>query len=116
MELQMRQGDYVPDGAGGFRTLTGREEMLQQVLFLLTARRGKFPLIPELGSRLYQLGREKPSARAALAEHYAAEALAGETDIAVTGVTLTEENENLRIRVDLEWRGESASVTVEVEL
>ena len=113
MELQMKQGDYVPDGAGGLRTLTGREELLQRVLFQLTARRGMFPLLPELGSRLYQLGREKPSTRQTLAAHYAAEALAGERELEVTGVELTEEGEDILVRVELCWHGEVLTVTVE---
>ena len=75
MELRLEQGDYVPNGAGGFQRLEGAEALLQRVLFRLTARRGQFPFLPELGSRLYQLGREKPSAREALALQYVTEAL-----------------------------------------
>ena len=79
MELQIQNGDYVPDGLGGFRRLTGGEALLQRVLFRLVPRRGAFPFMPELGSRLYLVLREKPAARQALAEQYVAEALAGET-------------------------------------
>ena len=78
MELQIQNGDYVPDGLGGFRRLTGGEALLQRVLFRLVPRRGAFPFMPELGSRLYLVLREKPAARQALAEQYVAEALAGE--------------------------------------
>lgn len=63
---KLRNGDYVPDGVGGFATASGAEAVLERVYFLLTARRGKFPLLPEVGSRLYQIFREKPSARGAL--------------------------------------------------
>lgn len=115
MELQIKRGDYVPNGAGGLRVVTGREEVLQRALFQLTARRGKFPLLPELGSRLYQLGREKPSAWQTLAAHYAAEALAEERELTVTGVELTERGENgLQVRVELRWHGEDLTVMVEV--
>ena len=55
MELRLEQGDYVPNGAGGFQRLEGAEALLQRVLFRLTARRGQFPFLPELGSRLYAL-------------------------------------------------------------
>ena len=65
MELKLEQGDYVPDGAGGFETLDGAQALLARVLFRLTARRGQFPFLPEMGSRLYLLGRERPSAREA---------------------------------------------------
>ena len=63
MELQIQNGDYVPDGLGGFRRLTGGEALLQRVLFRLVPRRGAFPFMPELGSRLYLVLREKPAAR-----------------------------------------------------
>lgn len=59
----LRNGDYCPDGMGGFRQAWGGEEVLERVLFQLTARRGSFPLLPQVGSRLYLLGREKPAAR-----------------------------------------------------
>ena len=72
---KLRNGDYVPDGVGGFASASGAEAVLERVYFLLTARRGKFPLLPEVGSRLYQIVREKPSARGALGASYAAEAL-----------------------------------------
>ena len=55
MELELKNGDYVPDGIGGVHRVSGREALAQRVLFRLTARRGSFPFWPELGSRLYQL-------------------------------------------------------------
>lgn len=60
MGLSLRNGDYVPDGTGGLRRTEGREALLEQVLFRLTARRGTFPFLPELGSRLWQLGQLPP--------------------------------------------------------
>ena len=48
---QLREGDYRPDGAGGFALATGGAGVLERVLFLLTARRGGFPLLPEVGNR-----------------------------------------------------------------
>lgn len=35
MELRLEQGDYVPNGAGGFQRLEGAEALLQRVLFRL---------------------------------------------------------------------------------
>ncbi len=55
MELAMQNGDYVPDGVGGLRRVSGREALLQRVLFKLAARRGAFPFREDLGSRLWQL-------------------------------------------------------------
>lgn len=108
----LRDGDYVPDGVGGFRQAAGAEEVLERVLFLLTARRGSFPLLPEVGSRLYLLPREKASARQALGASYAAEALAGEKDLQVTGA-LWEEGQQ-RLTVFLTWRGEPLEAQVGV--
>ena len=66
MELELRDGDYVADGAGGLRHVQDREALLQRALFRLTARRGTFPFGEELGSRLWTLGRlpapEQPAA------------------------------------------------------
>ncbi len=112
MEWKLVNGDYVPDGTGGLCRLEGAEELLGRVLFRLTARRGALPFLPELGSRLYLLPREKPSARQALAAQYAAEALREERDLKVTGVELFEENERSRLTVHLTWQGEALSVTV----
>jgi hypothetical protein len=75
MENKLIDGDYVPDGAGGFVRQTGSEELLSLALFRLTCRRGRFPLLPELGSLLYTLDREKPSSQAMTAQQYAQQAL-----------------------------------------
>ena len=58
METKLVNGDYVPDGLGGVERLSGADALLGRVLYRLTARRGQFPPLPELGSRLYLLGRE----------------------------------------------------------
>lgn len=107
MERILINGDYVPDGAGGLRAVSGGEEVLARVLFRLTARRGGMPFLPGLGSRLYELSREKPSARRALAEQYVAEALREEPDVKVISVELKEEGELGRLTVWLEWQGET---------
>ncbi len=117
MELKLEQGDYVPDGLGGFESLDGAQALLARVLFRLTARRGQFPFLPDLGSRLYQLGREKPSAREALALQYVTEALAPETDLAVLGTQLTEDGSGAAtLTAQLEWQGAPLSVQVALTL
>ena len=62
MELRLKNGDYIPDGKGGVVRLSGDNALLQRVLFRLSARRGALPMLPELGSQLYLLGREAPEA------------------------------------------------------
>ena len=113
MERRLERGDYVPDGAGGFRVEQGAQALLQRVLFKLTVRRGSFPFLPELGSRLYTLSRERPSARESLARQYAAEALAGE-ELSVAGAAVHSDGDGLSVQVDLDWQGSDLSVTVEV--
>ena len=114
MELKLVNGDYVSDGNGAMVRLTGVEEMLGRVLYRLTARRGGLPFLPELGSRLYLVMRERPSARQALAAQYVAEALREETELSVTGVEWLEQDEGARLTVRLDWQGEPLSVTVEL--
>ena len=116
MEWKLVDGDYIPNGTGGLTALSGGEEVLARVLYRLTARRGAFPFLPELGSRLYQLGREKPSERPALAAQYVAEALREETDLAVRSVELRQDGAAGRLTVYLDWQGEmlTARVTLPV--
>ena len=115
MELKLEQGDYVPDGAGGFETLDGAQALLARVLFRLTARRGQFPFLPEMGSRLWQLGQLAAAQRQSAVEQYVAEALAPEPGLAVEQVTLTESGGGrAQVTASMTWRGERLSVTVEV--
>lgn len=115
MGLSLRNGDYVPDGTGGLRRTEGREALLEQVLFRLTARRGTFPFLPELGSRLWQLGQLPAARRQSAAEQYVAEALAAEPGLTVEQVILTESGGGrAQVTVGLTWQGEALSVTVEV--
>ena len=58
---------------------------------------------------------EKPGARAALARQYAAEALAEESELEITGVEVEElEGDRLRVHVRLDWNGEALSTSVTV--
>ena len=114
MELKLVNGDYVPDGMGGLQTSFGAQAAQVRALYLLTARRGSFPLLPRLGSRLWTLGREKTSARAALAAQYVSEALEEEHDLLVREVRVRQEKEKLLVDVELDWLGEPLSLTVDV--
>ena len=91
MERKLSGGDYLPGSQGGVQSLDGAQALLQRVLFRLTARRGQFPFLPEMGSRLYQLCRDgKPSARSALARQYTVQALESEENLTVTDVQWTQ--------------------------
>lgn len=114
MELWLRDGDYVADGAGGFVHASGEEALLQRVLFRLCARRGAFPMLPELGSRLWLLGREKKSGRLAAAREYVEEALR-EENVGVEQVTLQDGGEGrVLVNVLLRSGGNKMNVTVGV--
>ena len=89
MENLLRDGDYVPNGFGGFTRLYGAQEVLAKALFTLTCRRGSFPFLQDLGSRLYELGRLRPSEREAAAEIYCEQALQG-MGLTVDEVKLTQ--------------------------
>ena len=114
MELQLKNGDYIPDEKGGVVRLDGDEALLQRVLFRLSARRGGLSMLPELGSQLYLLGRERPEARLSAARQYAAEAVQPE-GLTVEDVRLTDRGGG---RMDLTvWlRGENAALTATVTL
>lgn len=109
MVSKLRDGDYCLEGGGTFARAEGAEALLERVMFKLQVRRGSFPLMPRLGSRLYLLPRAKASARAALGASYAAEALA-EEEVAVTRAEWEEERR--RLTVFLRWQGEELSVGV----
>lgn len=113
MSLILREGDYVPDGRGGFQRAQGAGELLERLLWKLTVRRGSFPLLPELGSRLHLLGRARQGERQALAGQYVREALADE-EITVREVTLSPSGEGTLLTLQIEWRGEHLTATVEL--
>ena len=110
MELKIRDRDYVSDGAGGLVRVSGWEEML----YKLSVRRGSFVLTPDLGSELHLLWREKGESRATAAKQYAAEALAGETGLTVSDVTLEQQGDLLTLRLALLYEGETREVSVTI--
>lgn len=108
----VRDGDYVTDETGNLRRAEGSEELLQQVLWKLSIPKGSFPPLPELGSELYKLSRCKPSQRESLAKQYAAQALADQPELTVTSAELGEDG---TLRLQMERRGETLSLTMELE-
>ena len=114
MELELKNGDYLADGAGGLRRVGGREALLQRVLFRLTARRGSFPFWENLGSRLWELGRVPAPERRSAARQYVTEALA-EEPVTVEDVTLVQGRDGaVAVTAALRYEGEDLPVTVEV--
>lgn len=104
MRMRMENRDYVPDRIGGFAQFSGGNQVLHQALFLLSARRGKFAPLPEVGSRLYLLHREKPSAWESSAAAYAQEALSP-MGIKVKKAAVQREGDALRVTITAEYQG-----------
>ncbi len=115
MSLLLKNRDYAVNGDGGVVVAAGGDALLNEALFRLTVRRGSFPFLPELGSRMYLLRREKPSAWADLACQYAAEALADLTGLTVTGAAVSRQGDALWAEIAMKWKGESLTVTAELE-
>jgi phage gp46-like protein len=114
MELLLKNKDYVPDGAGGVVGLTGAEELLARVLFQLTARRGSFPFLPSLGSRLYLLRGAKPGQWESLARQYVTEALSSEPSLTVTDLTVYSQGDRLWIELELSYEGQTLTLSADV--
>ena len=116
MELVLRNGDYVSDGAAGLHRVQGQDALLQRVLFRLSAKRGTFPFWETLGSRLWQLVQLPASARQAAAKQYVAEALAEEQGLSVEDVFLTQNGESADLTAELSYGGARLSVTMELRM
>ena len=115
MAMQLVDGDYIPDGHSGFKTVFGIEEILDRVLFRLTVRRGSFPFLPDLGSRLHLLGREKASARLNAAKQFVLEALADETCLELNSVHLSDlDNGKLILTVGFTYDAQQFALTTEI--
>ena len=114
MEVRIKDGDYIPDGLGGVVRCQGADALLERVLFRLTAHRGGFPILPQLGSRLYLLSREPAAQRLSAARQYVAEALAEEA-VTVADVALAPDGQGrIRLTVRLEYQGTEQLVSLTI--
>ena len=117
MELKLQNGDYVVDGIGGLCRVSGHEELLQRVLFRLSARRGMFPFLKNLGSSLWKLGQLVESERGAAAKQYVVEALEAEKDLQVLSVALVPTNaDEANLTVKVKWNGEPFVATLGIKM
>lgn len=88
MELKLLDGQYVTGENKAPVTIDGTKELAQRIALKLRVRRGAFLPLPEFGSRLYLLGRVRPSERETAARQYVREALADEEGLSVDSLTL----------------------------
>lgn len=116
MELKIKNGDYVANGSGGMERVSGSAELIQRVLYKLTARREGFPFLPELGSELYRLGIAAQRQRDSAAEQAVREALQEETELEITAVTLSDAGEGLyTLKVYLTYQGQNLEVALTIQ-
>ena len=111
-ENLLKNGDYVPDGFGGFVRKNANEGLLCEALFRLNCKRGSFPFLPELGSCLFMLSGKKKSEREPLALQYCAEALAP-LGLTVRQVSVTEQA-NRQLSITVYAADETTQYTLEV--
>lgn len=114
MENILIDGDYVADRLGNLQQADGIQALLVQALFRLNCRRGSFPFLPELGSRLWQLKGRNADEIEQLAMAYCSEALEP-MGLRVCGVMLQTPRED-RIRLDVQLAIGRRNEHVEVEL
>lgn len=110
MALKMDHGDYCIR-PGGTVPLQGTQALFADALFRLQCVRGSFPFLPDLGSRLWRLGMERPADRPALARQYCAEALAG-TGVDASAVRVSEQGRALAVSVELTAGEQNTNVEV----
>lgn len=111
MELKIVNGDYVFSQGGGFARAYGTEAVLCRVLYRLSARRGRYSLLPEMGSDLWKLAQTPESRREETALAAVTEALTDEP-VTVSSVTVTGMDDRLKVHVELDCQGEI--ITAEV--
>ena len=112
MAVKLEKGDYALRGSACV-PLHGQDAVFADALFRLQCRRGSFPFLPKLGSRLWRLGLERRTDRPALARQFCAEALEG-TAVQAGGITVREQGRALVVELTLQI-GE-ANVNVEVQV
>ncbi|MGM9521827.1 MAG: hypothetical protein ACI3VB_05040 [Oscillospiraceae bacterium] len=111
MAMRLVDGRYIPDVWGGFETVSGEKALMQRLFFRLIARRGAFPLLPELGSRLYLLTGVKPSERKSAAEMYVREAVS-EENVELKSVDFTEQAGEIVLSMTFAYSGGELPMTL----
>lgn len=111
MAIKLEQGDYALKGSAPV-PLRGQDAAFADALFRLQCRRGSFPFLPELGSRLWRIGLERRSDRDALARQFCAEALSG-CAVQARDVSVREQGRALAVELTLTLG--DAAMNVEVK-
>lgn len=113
MDMWIENGDYVPDGKGGFVMAEGIDAVVQRVIYRLSVPQGSFLPQPEFGSLLSTLCREKPSSWEALAGQYVRLAVEEEEDVTLDRVSLSPlTGGKVELTVYLLWQGDTVSFSL----
>lgn len=99
MVNKLVRGDYVVQG-GGIARMSGSDAAFANAVFRLQCRRGSFPFLPELGSRLWQLGRLRPGDWEVCARQYCIEALQG-SGVELQSVKVTQQGQAICVETEL---------------
>lgn len=112
MTAVLKDGDYVFDARGRIMEVSGRDELIQRALIRLKARKGQFPLDPNLGSELFRLDLNRASPDQI--DPLIREALAPIHEIQVLGAerTVHPEDGRLSLTVSLKIGGDTALVAL----
>lgn len=99
MVNKLMSGDYVVQG-GGIARMSGSDAAFANAIFRLQCRRGSFPFLPELGSRLWQLGRLRPGDWEVCARQYCIEALQG-SGVEVRSIAVSQQGQAIYVETEL---------------
>lgn len=114
MELELKNGNYMPRQGGGFSTVDGQQETIQRIMMRLQAHRGGFYPLPDFGSRLYTLIGMKRSDRHAAARQFVYEALEKEK-AEILQVECSElDGDVLQVKVWLDISGERVALSMKI--
>jgi len=112
MDLELFAGDFIKDGNGRPKTITGAEELFQRAKIRLTIPLGSFACNPQLGSRLHTLTADMPL-REEKALSMAQEALRNLPQLTVEGAVFQEDTPP-KVIITLNYSGESRDVEVQL--
>ena len=93
---------------------SGDQEIVDRVLFKLTARQGEFPFLTNLGSRLYKLPFEKSANLRNVAYQYVLEAIDDETEVQVQDVKVEVLDDSIDLTVILIRNDDSIRINLTV--
>lgn len=104
MELMVRNGDYVNDGAGGFLRRKGRTSCCSRCCGSCPSRGGAFRCCLRWAVSSTGSAGPSPLSGPDWPGQYVAQALSDEAELSVAGVELSAGGE---LTVELDWRGEA---------